>query len=205
MQDAKLQYNGRVSDTGDVYLPASLPRQVGTAFAGCEITVTYERKRKKRSLNQNAFWHGVVVPGICNALNELGEMVTNDQVHEFLKLRFLRVQKFDMETGELLYEYGRSTASLNKVEFSLLIESTVLWALETFSYEIPPPNTLRDTYSFPEYQFEKESREAYLERVKSYTEMIFDVDSLYRYFRQNPDWKNDSEVVAIFAARKREL
>ena len=139
MSDKTLQFFGRVSDTGEITLSKRLRNDVRKAFSGKEIEVLFRRKKKPRSSPQNAYYWGVVVQLIHEAMLDVGDVVHPQEVHEFLKFRFLRVQKIDHETGELKYEYSRSTTDLSTIEFMEYIEMCIQFAAEYLNTVIPPP------------------------------------------------------------------
>lgn len=203
--DQKLEYAGRVSDAGEITLPKKFRAEVAKLFSGREIVVTFQRKKKRRSLNQNAFYWGVVIKMIKEAMNDAGENVTEQEVHEFLKFRFLRVQRTDPDTAELLYEYAKSTTVLSTVEFCLYLDSCVQFGAEMLGIVIPPPEDKRGEYVFPEFIGKSESRTEYLERIKGYVSDIFDLPQLKRYFAQNPEWQTDDEIRTLFNIRRMEI
>lgn len=94
----------------------------------------------KRSLNQNAYYHGVVVPLVKDGLNEMGykEIRTNEDAHEVLKSMFLKKQ-IPNEHGEFI-ELNGSTAKLTTVEFMEFKEDIQQWAAEYLGINIPDPN-----------------------------------------------------------------
>ena len=139
MSDIKLTYYGRVEQDGTLKLPGWKIRKEVREFAGKEIEVTIRRKRKHRSDPQNRYYWGVVVEMIRAGMKDMGDELTPDQVHEFLKWRFLRVQKIDETTGELLYEYAGSTTKLGTVEFSEYVEKCCQFAAEYLGVSIPLP------------------------------------------------------------------
>lgn len=109
-------------------------------FEGKEIQITFERKRKKRSNNQNAYYHAVIVPLIQLAFKEeWGERLTREEVHEFLKLRFNYVEKVNKETGEIL-NLPKSTKQNTTVEQEEYHDDCRRFALEWFNVVIPLPN-----------------------------------------------------------------
>jgi hypothetical protein len=54
--EAKLIYEGTVSESGQITLPPRLKSEVAGLFAGKSVVVTWERKKKKRSADQNAYY-----------------------------------------------------------------------------------------------------------------------------------------------------
>lgn len=139
MSYLKLTYYGRVTESGEMKLPGAKMRKEAQAFAGKEIEVTIQRKKKHRSDPQNRYYWGVVVEMIRAGMKDMGDAVTVEQVHEFLKWRFLRVQKVDENTGEVLYEYAGSTRKLGTIAFSEYVENCCKFAGEYLGVEIPLP------------------------------------------------------------------
>ena len=104
MPEIILTYTGKVEQDGTLKLPGAKIRKEVAHFAGKEIEVTIQRKKKHRSSPQNRYYHGVVVEMIRAGMKDMGDDVTPDQVHEFLKWRFLRAERVYDSTVELLYE-----------------------------------------------------------------------------------------------------
>ena len=96
---------------------------------------------RKRSLHQNAYYWGVVVPLIRRGLYEAGydDVRTNDDAHEVLKHVHLKRSMVNKQTGEMI-EVAGSTAKLNIPEFNEYIETVCRWAAEYLGIVIPDPN-----------------------------------------------------------------
>jgi hypothetical protein len=139
MTDTPLQYYGNVTPDGTLKLPGAKIRSEVMVFAGKEIEVLFRLKKKHRSDPQNRYYWGVVVEMIRAGMKEMGDTVTPDQVHEFLKWRFLKEQRIDETTGEVLYEYAGSTAKLKTAEFGEYIEKCCQFAAEMLGVSIPLP------------------------------------------------------------------
>ena len=73
---------------------------------------------KKRSNEQNKYWWGVVIRRIGNWLREDGNDVTDEDVHEFIKMKYLG--KKEVVINGKTFERYRSTTELNTLEFSEL-------------------------------------------------------------------------------------
>jgi hypothetical protein len=110
--------------------------QLGQLKGSVEVTV--EKARSRRSLNQNAYYWGVVVKMISD---ELG--YTPEEVHEVLKEKFnpkdLALMAYDNQTIEQV-RIGVSTANLGKLDFCAYIERIQRWASEFLHLNIPDPN-----------------------------------------------------------------
>ena len=62
-------------------------------FPEKELTITVEKKKRSRSLNQNAYYFGVVVKLVREGLLDVGYRFTFEETHEYLKFMFLKEQK----------------------------------------------------------------------------------------------------------------
>jgi hypothetical protein len=140
MASAKLLYHGRINEQGEVILPRSFRGDLAKAFAGREITVTVERRRKKRSDPLNAYYWAVVIPHLRHGLEDCsGDKYTSEQVHEAMKHRFLRQQVVD-EHGQVVMDVAGSSAALTNGEFLDYLERLSSFALEYLNTRIPLPN-----------------------------------------------------------------
>lgn len=118
----------------DMTLKYLNPAEVKTAllkFKGQTIEFSFDKKRKPRTLDQNAYYHGVVLPMIAEYCGYRGsDEITG--LHEHLKQQFLP------KHGKL--QITRSTASLTTVEFSTYVEDVRRWASEQLGVYIPDPS-----------------------------------------------------------------
>lgn len=101
---------------------------------GKAVHITIDKHSGKRSNRQNALWWVYVTI----LASEIG--YNKNEMHEILKMKFLKKQKVDEKTGEC-FEYLGSTTELNKTEFGEMINSLVQWASETFNVVMPLPET----------------------------------------------------------------
>jgi len=108
-------------------------------FAGKEVVVRIEKKRSKRSENQNRYYWGAVIPIVTEGLKGVGYRVTEADTHTYLKSRFLIVTLVSELTGEILPTTG-STAQLTTTEFMEYIQEIQQWAAEFLNVYIPDPN-----------------------------------------------------------------
>lgn len=205
MTEPKLQFEITVTEAGQIEWPASVRLDIAQNFAGKKVVATFERKRKKRSQNQNAYYWAVVVPAITKALNDLGEMLTDASTHEFLKYRNLKQVLVNKETGEELGVYGGSTSALTTFQFGLYLDDCIQFSQQQLNTTIPPPSLFRDAYQFEELPFPGESRADYLDRIALIISHIRTLPELIRYFKLTPEWKEDAEVKALFSKRKSEI
>ena len=92
------------------------------------ISVKTAAKTKPRSLNENNYYWGVVIPLIGQSTGYLPE-----EVHESLKHKFLRIH------GDKLDRIG-STAVLDTIDFEKYLETVRMWAAQELQTIIPLPN-----------------------------------------------------------------
>lgn len=104
---------------------------------GRNVELKIERKRKKRSNDQNAYWWGVVIPLVYEGLNHLGNEFTQMETHELLKAQ-CNAKEIEGKDG-LLITAPHSTANLSTVEFMELIDRVQRWSAEYLGVVIPNP------------------------------------------------------------------
>ena len=69
----------------------------------------------------------------------MGDIVELTEVHDSMRWRFLKQQRIDETTGELLYEFALSTTQLDTVGFTEYIEHCRRFAAEFLGIDIPDP------------------------------------------------------------------
>ena len=135
----QLTYAGTV-ENGTAILPrAKMRAEIARLFEGKDIEVRIQKRKKHRTNPQNAYYWGVVVPLIQEAIKDLGDVWEAQKVHDLLRLKFLEVVKIDEETGEELLRTIRSTTELSTVEFIEYIDQCRQWAAEFLWVNIPDP------------------------------------------------------------------
>lgn len=105
---------------------------------GKQVKIKVERKAAKRSLNQNSYYHGVVVEMVREGLLNCGYPLSHDETHYFLKERFNPIE-IPGKDGFVITVPG-TTTELNKVEFGEYIERIAQFASEYLGVVIPAPN-----------------------------------------------------------------
>ncbi len=104
-------------------------------FAGMEgkkITMVVERESKKRSLNQNAYYWGIVIKMIADRGGYRGRKELFG-IHEQMREYFLKIVLF----GDA---YVLSTTALNTVKFEEYCAKIRQWAAIAIDVQIPLPN-----------------------------------------------------------------
>jgi hypothetical protein len=109
------------------------------SFEGANIIITIEKRKKKRSNNQNAFYWLVIDMMREGFNNTLGENVGVQEVHEFLKNRFLFKEIVNENIGEVV-KMPKSTTELTTIEFEEYLDNIRAFGLEFLGITIPMPN-----------------------------------------------------------------
>lgn len=142
---SKLIYFGTVSED-QILLPKRISMEVQERFKGHSIKVTFERKRKVRSNQQNGYYWGCVIPEVVAAMIELGNELQlgnnadHELIHEFLKSEILKNGKdIILATGEVK-SGNPSTSILTTTEMEEYLENIRRWAAENLNISIPEPN-----------------------------------------------------------------
>lgn len=94
-----------------------------------------------RSLDQNAYFHGVVVPIVMKGLREIGwdEIEDTEDAKDLVKRLFLTRRMTNKITGEM-EEKILKTSKLSTLEFHEFIEAIIKWGVEYLGIQIPHPN-----------------------------------------------------------------
>lgn len=133
MQNVKTKFwatvkNGKLEFKDQI----SFIKHIASQKDGSDVWVTIGSKRKERSLNQNAWYWGVVLAVIAE---ETGH--TAEELHEIFKRMFLPPRVVTYKEKEL--KIASSTANLNTLEFSQYIERIRAEA-GTMGITIPDPS-----------------------------------------------------------------
>lgn len=136
----KLIYNGKVKESGKLHINnrAQFDKDI-LMFLGKDITITVEKKKRKRSLSQNAYLHGVVIPMCREGLLAVGYKYSIEETKTDLKRMFAIYDKVNKKTGGIR-EYIKDTSAMTTSEMMDFIASIQQWAAEYLSIKIPDPN-----------------------------------------------------------------
>jgi len=137
----KLIRSLKVDDTSVRSISAWVDREVVPSFYGKWIQITIEKKRKKRSTQQNRYIWGCLYPAAAQAFRDAGNFgVSNDLVHEFFKDRFLDngIEAVSPITGEVV-KMKSSTAELTTGEAMEYIMEIQQFLAEFFGVVVPDP------------------------------------------------------------------
>lgn len=102
-------------------------KQFAASMKG-EIQLTLENKKRSRSLNQNNYYWGVIIPILCDYLG-----YNPEEMHEAIKWQFLRIDHEKVPSV-------KSSTDLSTVEWEDLMSRIRQWASIEFALYIPEPN-----------------------------------------------------------------
>jgi hypothetical protein len=116
------------------------------AFSGEVVTITIEKKKRRRTSPQNRWYFGVAVDSIYHYLNETGNQISREDTHGLIKVAIakrypqLMLDEIVIEhSGEILKRI-KSTTELTTTDFMGYKEAIQEWAMSTFGLDIPDPN-----------------------------------------------------------------
>lgn len=144
-----LKYTGRVTQGKILPYEAPIYFEKIQRLEGYEVSVEV-KPLKKRSLKQNRYYWGVVVPMIQHRLSDLGytradlikdqhpTLLLRDDVHDFLKANFNQTEIVDLD-GSVIGKTTRPTRDLSSIEFTEYIEVIKRWAAQDLELEIKDP------------------------------------------------------------------
>ena len=113
--------------------PVSFKRYI-SGLKDKPLTVTVKAVRKHRSLDQNSYFHGVVLPILSQ---ETG--YTTDEMKDIVKTLFLR--KTMTVAGQEI-EVVLGSSDLNTKQFENFMEDIRRWASTELWCDIPEPNEM---------------------------------------------------------------
>ena len=110
-------------------------------YEGKDVCISIEKKKRKRSLSQNAYYHGVVVGLIKEGFVSMGhDGIDSQNVHAFLTGRFLFKEIINENGGEVI-RIPMGTSGLTTTEMMVYIDQCAQFASEYLNVIIPPPSS----------------------------------------------------------------
>jgi hypothetical protein len=137
----KIETFGLIKEDGKIYFSKrnEFDDEIKRLFKiGTRCLVTVEKVSKKRSNQQNRYYW-LVIRIIKDELNNQGWNLTDKDVHEMMKLRFLKTDIINLSTGEVL-SMLKSTSALTTTEEMEYITDVCVYGRENLGCIIPEPN-----------------------------------------------------------------
>jgi hypothetical protein len=127
-------FNGKIKRNAKTVIDAF------KAFEGKNIILILKPLKSTRSLSQNAYYWGVVIPIWQNIFKtEWGEFYSKEETHEFLKYNCNYIEKVNENTGEII-RLSKSTTQNSKMDQEDFHLQCRQLAEEMFNIIIPLPN-----------------------------------------------------------------
>jgi hypothetical protein len=125
---------GELSDSAEMEFRAALAQHEDK-----EVSIKVARKKKCRSLNQNAYYWSVVVPAVRAMLEEYGNDVDDEETHAFCKEHVGKLTSSVVGGKGNRLAIVKSSAKLDTKEFENYINRVVAFAASE-GIVIPPPH-----------------------------------------------------------------
>lgn len=126
----------------DCDIPSDVQFKLLAAFSehnDKDVCITIERKRKKRSLSQNSYYWGVVIPAVQGLLNEYGNDVDEEETHGFLREHIGKLTASVLDKNGRRLAIVKSSTGLTTAEFEEYMLKVRAWAASE-GVQIPEPN-----------------------------------------------------------------
>ena len=131
IKDHKFQFASSYDETAFRNQLASLEGQ--------EIDLSLDKRRKSRSINQNRYYFGYILPTFCKELGYYNH--ESAQLHELLKEMFLGQKVYNRLT-KTRRKIVRSTADLNTLEFEDYLSTVRTYASAEHNIPLLLPNQI---------------------------------------------------------------
>lgn len=112
------------------------------SYGDVPYQIIVEKRVKKRSNQQSAYYFGCCIPAVIDGLIENGypkSELNTEVVHLMLREKFLRCELISEHTGEVISRI-KSTTELSTVQFMDFIADIQRWSSEVLNIYIPDPN-----------------------------------------------------------------
>ena len=128
-----MKYHVQINNKGQIPKKASEAiREELLMLQGKKVTITIEKYSNRRTNQQNAYYWGVVLKVLSEHTG-----YTLDEMHEYLKTKFLGTKKIVIAGEEI--ERGLTTTKLTTTDYMGFIAEIQRWASEKLDCYIPDP------------------------------------------------------------------
>lgn len=103
-----------------------------------ELEIYVIKKKKYRSLSQNAFYWSAVIPILHAAINECGNHLGKESVHKMMAAKFL-LEDVPLKDGQFIQRV-KSTTELSTSQFMDYLTEINAWTIEYLGFSLPAPN-----------------------------------------------------------------
>lgn len=110
------------------------------SFEGSDLVLTFEKPKKQRSNNQNAYYWGLLIPILQKSIKESwGEIWSKEKTHDFCKMQFNFTERVNEDTG-LILRVPKSTTENTTSSQEDLHSEIRNFIFEWFNIQVPLPN-----------------------------------------------------------------
>lgn len=112
------------------------------SYEGKNVLITFEKPKKSRSNNQNAYYWGIVLNIVQQGLLEAtGELRSNNDIHYNILLPMFAPTNdiTNLDTGEIVSE-RMTSSNMSTTQFMEFILDIQKWGAEFLNIDIPNPN-----------------------------------------------------------------
>lgn len=109
------------------------------SLEGKRVEIKIKKVGATRSDRQNRYLH-LLFTIFKDALNDLGNEFTMEQVKGICKAKFAMIDVINEETGECIGQRIRDTHEMSKTELNIFFEKIIRWAIDFFGIALPYPN-----------------------------------------------------------------
>lgn len=113
-------------------------------LAGKQVRVKITQVRKSITLPMYGYYHAVILPCIYKGYLDLGNEMSEVEVHEDLKRMCPHVKKTKISPGGEVSEYTPHLDQITKEQGLLFMDWCIRFAAEMMDITIPEPNTQTD-------------------------------------------------------------
>lgn len=138
----KVTYNGKIKNDGTFHINnvKQFKSDCVKAFQGKEIRIEVKKKKKDRSLSQNAYLWSVVYSVALEGFRHFGNTMNIDDVHEYFKNEFLSNRNIVINSDGEVKRLPGTTTTLSTSDMSDYIENIKVFVLQNMGVQIPSPN-----------------------------------------------------------------
>jgi hypothetical protein len=135
--------NTPVLDFDDPAMRTLAGKMVRNARGKCHFDL--RQCKSSRTLAQNSYYWGVVLPNVQAGLLEAwGESLAADEAHELCRRAFLTRPIYNRNTGAIQSRVPLSTTKLDTAEFADYLEKIIKFAAEQLGTQIPEASRCRE-------------------------------------------------------------
>ena len=117
--------------------------QAISSFNDSDVILTFDKPKRKRSVRQNSYYWGLLVPLMQQGAKDMwGEVWSIDKAHKHLSKLFVFHESVNQQTGEISQTY-KSTTENTTTEWEIYMTQIRIYLLDDFDINAPEPNEIQ--------------------------------------------------------------